>query len=49
LPFQVLITKPPRNGDHRSAAWLARDHALTVLPAVSSLKSLRRVGLGSRF
>jgi CHAT domain-containing protein len=44
LPFQVLITKPPRNGDHGSAAWLARDHALTVLPAVSSLKSLRRVG-----
>jgi len=23
--------------------WLARDHALTVLPAVSSLKALRRV------
>jgi hypothetical protein len=44
LPFQVLITKPPRNGDHGSAAWLARDHALIVLPAVSSLKSLRRVG-----
>ena len=24
-------------------AWLIRDHALTVLPAVSSLKALRRV------
>jgi CHAT domain-containing protein len=44
LPFQVLVTKPPASGNHRSAAWLAREHALSVLPAVSSLKALRRVG-----
>ncbi len=44
LPFQVLVTKPPTSGDHRAAAWLAREHAVTVLPAVSSLKALRRVG-----
>ncbi len=44
LPFQVLVTAPPKNDDHRSAAWLARNHALTILPAVSSLKALRRVG-----
>ncbi len=44
LPFQVLVTKPPESGDVRSAAWLVRDHALTVLPAVSSLMALRRVG-----
>ncbi len=43
LPFQVLLTQPPKTGDVRSAAWLVRDHALTVLPAVSSLKALRRV------
>ena len=44
LPFQVLVTAPPpRNGDFRSAAWLIREHAITVLPAVSSLKALRRV------
>ena len=43
LPFQVLVTAPPANGDNKSAAWLVRDHALTVLPAVSSLKALRRV------
>ena len=43
LPFQVLVTAPPANGDHKAAAWFARDHALTVLPAVSSLKALRRV------
>ena len=33
----------PTSGDHRAAAWLAREHAITVLPAVSSLKALRRV------
>ena len=38
LPFQVLVTKPPTSGDHRAAAWLAREHAITVLPAVSSLE-----------
>ena len=44
LPFQVLVTAPPpKDSDNRSIAWLIRDHALTVLPAVSSLKALRRV------
>ena len=44
LPFQVLITKPPTSSDHREAAWLAREHAITVLPTVASLKALRRIG-----
>lgn len=43
LPFQVLVTAPPAGTDNKSAAWLIRQHALTVLPAVSSLKALRRV------
>jgi CHAT domain-containing protein/tetratricopeptide (TPR) repeat protein len=43
LPFQVLVTATPAGGDYKSAAWLARQHATTVLPAVSSLKALRRV------
>ena len=43
LPLQVLLTAPPPNSDHRSEAWLARDHALTVLPAVASLAVLRKV------
>ncbi|MGA7324297.1 MAG: CHAT domain-containing tetratricopeptide repeat protein [Rhodomicrobium sp.] len=43
LPFQVLVTAPPADGANKSAAWLIREHALTVLPAVSSLKALRRV------
>jgi len=44
LPFQVLVTKPPVSSDHRAATSLAREHAITILPAVSSLKALRRVG-----
>jgi hypothetical protein len=44
LPFQVLVTRPPASGDHCTTAWLAREHAITILPAVSSLKALRRVG-----
>jgi CHAT domain-containing protein/tetratricopeptide (TPR) repeat protein len=44
LPFHALVTRPPLSNDHRAVAWLARDHAVTVLPAVSSLKALRRVG-----
>jgi len=43
LPFQVLLTAPPRGDDYRSAPWLIRRNAITVLPAVSSLKALRRV------
>ena len=41
LPFQVLVTEaPPATG---IVAWLARSHAVSILPAVSSLKALRRV------
>ncbi len=32
LPFQVLVTAPPA-GERAPAAWLIRDHVLTVLPA----------------
>ena len=48
LPFQVLITAAPRVAipdsvsGYRGAAWLARRHAITVLPSVASLKALRR-------
>ena len=43
LPFQVLVTAPPADSDDRSAAWLIRNHAITILPAASSLKALRRM------
>ncbi len=43
LPFHVLVTAPGTS-DHKAAAWLARNHAITVLPSASSLKALRHVG-----
>jgi CHAT domain-containing protein len=44
LPFHVLVTLAPRTASHHAAAWLVRSHAVTVLPAVASLKALRRAG-----
>lgn len=49
LPFQVLVTKKPgvlhpnlgQLSEYGSADWLIRRHALSVVPSVSSLKSLR--------
>ena len=49
LPFQVLVTKQPKVlrpvlGDlamYRDTAWIIREHAITVLPSVTSLKALR--------
>ncbi|MFZ1108658.1 MAG: CHAT domain-containing tetratricopeptide repeat protein [Rhodomicrobium sp.] len=40
LPFQVLVTEPPREGV--PSQWLIRRHALSVLPSVQSLSALRR-------
>ena len=49
LPFQVLVTEPPKPGaSFKDMAWLARSHAITVLPSVASLQSLRRVAKPSR-
>ena len=47
FPFQVLVTEKPEKSsaapiDYRKVAWLARANAITVLPAVSSLKALRQ-------
>ncbi|MBV8166093.1 MAG: CHAT domain-containing protein [Alphaproteobacteria bacterium] len=42
LPIGVLVTEKPKDPtDYRSVAWLARRHAVTVLPSVSSLRALR--------
>jgi CHAT domain-containing protein/tetratricopeptide (TPR) repeat protein len=54
LPFQVLATEPPKTtlpqafADYRNVAWLVRKHAITILPAVSSLKALRELAKQSR-
>lgn len=47
LPFHLLVTEKPRAAvpdtleGYRSAAWLLRRQAVSVLPSVVSLKSLR--------
>lgn len=46
LPFHVLVTETPDQAAAgtdalRRTAWLAKSNAITVLPAVSSLKALR--------
>jgi CHAT domain-containing protein/tetratricopeptide (TPR) repeat protein len=42
LPWQVLVAQPPTSkSDYARAAWLGTRHAMTVLPAVSSLAALR--------
>ena len=41
LPFSALVTSAPSGGNNRAARWLVRDHAVSILPAVSSLKALR--------
>jgi CHAT domain-containing protein len=54
LPFQVLVTAPPKvalpgtSAEYRDVAWLARKNAITVLPAVSSLKALRELAKQSQ-
>lgn len=54
LPFQVLVTEKPAvalpadAAGYANAAWLAKRHAVTVLPSVSSLKALRQVAKTSK-
>lgn len=52
LPLQVLVTAPPAPGRAlpvalRDAAWLIKTHALSVLPSVQSLSSLRKLASGT--
>lgn len=49
LPLQVLVTEKPDASlagvaAMRGAKWLGRSNAVTVLPAVASLKALKRTG-----
>jgi len=43
LPFHLLVAAPPPAGStdrYRDAGWLARDHAIIVLPSVSALAAV---------
>jgi CHAT domain-containing protein len=51
LPFHLLVTKKPATpipqlkdiGSYRAAAWIIKRQAVSVLPALASLKALRQV------
>jgi CHAT domain-containing protein len=44
LPLGLLVTRPPATAeDYAGTGWLARDVAISVIPSVSSLRSLRQV------
>ncbi len=54
LPFSLLVTEPKELGadreplfaNYREVPWLARSHAVTVLPSVASLATLRALPPG---
>ena len=41
LPLQLLITKDPSGKSLKDVDWLVRSYAITNLPSVASLKTLR--------
>jgi hypothetical protein len=51
LPFHLLVSEKPATaipqlkdiGSYRDAAWLIKRQAVSVLPALASLKALRQV------
>jgi CHAT domain-containing protein len=49
LPLGLLVTRSmPADADYGQAPWLAREMAISVLPAAASLKDLRQVAGRSR-
>ena len=54
FPLQALVTDKPAMAipadaaGYAAAAWLAKRHAITVLPSVSSLKALRQFAKASK-
>ena len=44
LPPQVRIARDPAGKDLASVDWLIREHSITVLPSIASLKVLRTKG-----
>jgi CHAT domain-containing protein len=54
LPFNVLVTERPPTAipsdpkEYERAAWLARRHAIAMLPSVASLRALRRFARASQ-
>lgn len=47
IPPQILVTRDPKDRTLRETSWLVRSRIITILPAVSSLKTLRSTGNSS--
>jgi len=47
LPLQLLVTKDPAGKALKDIDWLVRSHAVTNLPSVASLKTLRTTAAAS--
>jgi CHAT domain-containing protein len=41
IPLSLLVTKDPAGKKLKDIDWLVRSHAITILPSVASLKTLR--------
>jgi CHAT domain-containing protein len=47
VPAQVDVAAKPLFSGYRNVAWLARSHAVTIVPSASALVTLRRLPRGS--
>jgi CHAT domain-containing protein/Tfp pilus assembly protein PilF len=47
LPLQLLVTKEPGNKPLKEVDWFARSYAITNVPSVASLKTLRSKSVAS--
>ena len=43
IPMGILVTTPPKNTSLKDIDWLIKDYAITVLPSIFSLKTMRSV------
>ncbi len=41
LPFGLLVTKPPKNGDYSEAHWLTQQFAISHVPSMQAFYTLR--------
>jgi len=47
IPLQLLVTKDPTGKKLKDVDWFVRSHAITVLPSVASLATLRKASAAS--
>ena len=48
IPLQLLVTKDPKGKDYRNVDWLVKSFAITNLPSIYSLKTMRSLARPSQ-